>query len=164
MSIPLLKKDLETALLGKVRGALNDEAAADTPEEAEGAQKGLQQLDDKYGHLFKDIIVTKDIKTKLEVINCILTYDSKHAVAICCDERQKRGKIVQHSLKTAARMFEIDIEGEVDEKDEAYKSRWIVANEIEQKADGTVYAIPYNNNGAYRVSVLSNTEDKDILG
>jgi len=74
----------------------------------------------KYGHLFKDIIGEIKIETELNVTNCILTYDSKHVVAVCTDERQKQCDIVAHSLKTGEKIFDIDLKGE-----------WIVMNEIE---------------------------------
>ena len=37
---------------------------------------GLEQLDKQYGQLFKDLTIQNECQTELEVISCIVTYDS----------------------------------------------------------------------------------------
>jgi len=81
---------------------------------------GLPELENKFGHLFKDLCVRTDIETEFGVINCIITYDSKHTVVISIDERQKSCQIMALTLTDNKSVFLHTIKG-----------TWVVMSEIE---------------------------------
>lgn len=57
---------------------------------------------------------------ELSVINIIITYDSKHCVALTADERQEVTQIQLYSLSTFDAVFHFEFTG-----------TWVVMNEVE---------------------------------
>ena len=82
----------------------------------------------------------------MNIINCIITYDSKHVISLSVDDRTIHSKIVEHDLVTFEQKFELDIKGS-----------WVVMNEIEQNNDGAVFCVPYSDNGSLTALIFDNT-------
>ena len=108
--------------------------------------KGLPELEKDYGQLFKDLVKAQNVETDLDMINCIITYDSKHVVVIQGDERIIHAHITAYTLKTYEQVFKIELSG-----------KYIVMNEIEQNIAGEVICVPYNDNGLMRLIIMHNT-------
>lgn len=106
---------------------------------------GLPQLDNEYGDLFRDLCKATVVETQLNIINCIITYDSKHVISLSVDDRTINCKITEHDLVTFERIFELDVKGS-----------WVVMNEIEQNNEGNVFCVPYSDNGKITALVFSN--------
>jgi hypothetical protein len=85
----------------------------------------------------------------LNVIHVIITYDSKHAVCLCINERINRGQIQQYSLLDYSREHQIELQGD-----------HIVMNEIEQSDKGDVLCVPYQDNGHLMTVVFDNKGTK----
>lgn len=104
--------------------------------------------------MFRDLVDSRKIKTELECINCIITYDSKHTVVICGDAKHSKASISCYSLKAKGEdsVFTKNLEGD-----------WIVLNEIEQCNDGEILVVPYSDNGKMRVTILTNTGEEIAL-
>ena len=81
----------------------------------------------------------------LNVVHVIITYDSKHAVCLCINERINRAQIQQYSLLDYSREHQIEIEGD-----------HVVMNEIEQSDKGDVMCVPYQDNGHLKAVVFDN--------
>ena len=67
-------------------GGKRGQEPAGTVEDAE--MIGLPELDKQYGKLFRDLVIRKKVDTgSLNMINVVITYDSKHAICLCVDKR-----------------------------------------------------------------------------
>ena len=106
---------------------------------------GLPQFREA-AHLFRGLCCRKSIKTDLSVITVVITYDSKHAVCLCADERLIHGQIQLFSLETFARKFVLDIRG-----------KHVAMNEVEQNDQGDLLCVPFQDAGSLGIKVLSNT-------
>ena len=82
--------------------------------------QGIRQLDVKYRDMFQDLVDTTELMTELDVVNCVITYDSKNVVLITTNERLTECNIECYSLKDFEEVFCFPIKGE-----------YIVMNEIE---------------------------------
>ena len=88
-------------------------------------------------------------ETESQVINCIITYDSKHVVCISTNEQNLKCQIQEYSLLTNQQKFCLSVEG-----------KYIVMDQIEQNIpEGSIMCVPYNDNGALRTLVFDNTGD-----
>ena len=118
---------------------------------------GLKQLE-AHGALFKDLVKRIKVNTgklvdeastardpELNVVNIIITYDSKHCVALTADVRQELTQIQLYSLQTFQEKFHIEIKG-----------TWVVMNDIDQNYAGDTLCVPYSDNGALSVVIFTN--------
>lgn len=88
----------------------------------------------------------------MDVVQVIITYDSKKCVAIIND-KDEHFELVGYSLTQHNQLFKREYDGE-----------YIKMNQIEQSDDGTIYAIAYQDNGHFYVNVINDQdEDLDIL-
>mgnify|MGYP006952841062 CR=1 FL=1 len=83
---------------------------------------------------------------KINVITVVITYDSRHTVALCTDERQQECRIQQHEINRAGHMYTIPVKG-----------KWVVMHEVEQNVDGSIMCVPYSDDGALSAIVFNNT-------
>ena len=117
---------------------------------------GLEEFD-KYKNsqgrsLFEDLTVRSFVDTELEVINVIITYDSKHAIAIV-NHLDEHFELQGYILETQEKKFS-----------HVFKGEYIKMNMIEQDSKGEVYAIAYQDNGKFFLSFIDNTgEVRDHL-
>ena len=65
--------------------------------------QGLPQFS-QYDELFSDLTKRNFIDTDIDVVNVIITYDSKYAIAICADS-DEHFELQGYSLKTLERVF-----------------------------------------------------------
>jgi len=142
-----LEKDIKEPLLsaGDDDKATSSDCSSDDGH-PEHLHHGLPQLEKKYSQLFRDLAVSHTVETELNVITCIISYDSKHVVTLSVDERLEHGQVTCTSLQTYEEVFKIDIKGD-----------WVVMNEIEQNIPGQVFAVPYSDNGKLSLLVVKNT-------
>ena len=137
-------------------GAIRSQAGAST---AADAIVGLKQLE---GHrnLFQGLVKRVKVCTgkmdeegqpdpELSVINIIITYDSKHCVALTADERQEVTQIQLYSLSTFDAVFHFEFTG-----------TWVVMNEVEQNYAGDTLCVPYSDNGVLRLIIFNNQGEK----
>jgi hypothetical protein len=104
---------------------------------------GLKQFD-KHRDMFKDLTKRSYIDTEYDVVSMIITYDSKHALAIV-SKSDEEFMVQEYSLDTSERKFS-----------HTYKGRYLKMNLIEQTLKGDMFAICYQDNGAFFVSFLDN--------
>tara|TARA_B110000285_G_C15078108_1_gene591907 strand:+ start:162 stop:1631 length:1470 start_codon:yes stop_codon:yes gene_type:complete len=113
--------------------------------------EGLEQFN-KYGELFQDLTLRTFIDTEMDVVQVIITYDSKKCVAIIND-KDEHFEVVGYSLTKHNQIFR-----------RVYDGTYIKMNNIEQSDDGTIYAIAYQDNGQFYVNVIDDTgKEHDLL-
>jgi hypothetical protein len=91
---------------------------------------GLENFN-KYGDLFQDLTLRTAIDTIYDVINVIITYDSKSCVAIV-NRKDEHFEVLGYSLATQDLVFKKHFDGV-----------YIKMNLIEQSDDGKTVAIAY---------------------
>ena len=99
---------------------------------------------DKYGDLFKDLTSKKEVKTDKDVVQMIISYDSKYAIGILSSEPEN------FTLKS----FDILTHEEVFSQD--FKGTYIKMNCIEQTDDGAIFGVAYQDNGHFSVMFIDN--------
>jgi hypothetical protein len=92
--------------------------------------EGLKQFN-KYGDLFQDLTKRTYIDTIFDVVSMIITYDSKHAIAIVT-ESDESFQMQGYDLNTNDRVFSVPFTG-----------RYIKMNLVEQTLDGKILAVGY---------------------
>ena len=102
------------------------------------------KLFDKYGPLFADLTKRTFIDTHLDVISIVISYDSKFCVAIV-NNKDEHFELQGISLLTFEPAWKI-----------VYKGTYIKMNLVEQNDAGTIFAVAYQDNGMFRVSVVTN--------
>ena len=105
--------------------------------------EGFKEFE-KYGELFQDLTTRSYIPTGKDIINIIITYDSKHAVAIMSNKPEVFA-VKGYDLNTQDEVFCKDFEGE-----------YLKMNVIEQTDDGTIFGVAYQNNGHFSVLFIDN--------
>lgn len=109
---------------------------------------GLSQFNETGdGDMFQDLTRREYINTDgFCVVNIIIAYGSKYAIALVYDDKEDKFEIQGCSLEElGARMFTFDFQGE-----------YIKMKEIEQNDAGDTYAIAYQNNGVFFVRIINN--------
>jgi len=141
------EKLLEPAEDDESRGSQRLEAQLSSKDQV-GRQEELPGLPQfrEAAHLFRGLCCRKSIKTDLSVITVVITYDSKHAVCLCADERLIHGQIQLFSLETFTRKFVLDIRG-----------KHVAMNEVEQNDQGDLLCVPFQDAGSLGIKVLSST-------
>lgn len=115
---------------------------------------GLKQLE-AHGALFQDLAKRMKIDTgawtadgtrdpELNVVNIVITYDSKHCVALTADVRQELAQIQLYSLQTFSEVCHFEIRG-----------TWVVMNDIDQNDAGDTMCVPYSDNGALYIKIFT---------
>ena len=89
----------------------------------------------KYGDLFQDLTLRSAVDTGYDVVNVIITYDSKHCVAIV-NNKDEYFELQGYSLTTYEQVFK-----------KVYQGVYIKMNLIEQNDAGNIFAIAYQDNG-----------------
>lgn len=84
------------------------------------------------------------VDTELDVVNIIITYDSKHCIAIVND-KDEYFEVQGYDLNTFEPKFKSTFVG-----------TYIKMNQIEQNKDGTIFAIAYQDNGKFGLKILNN--------
>jgi hypothetical protein len=110
--------------------------------------QGLPQFS-QYDELFSDLTKRNFIDTDIDVVNVIITYDSKYAIAICADS-DEHFELQGYSLKTLERVFTKNYNGE-----------YVKMNVIEQNFVGDVFGVAYQDNGKFFVSFV-NAQGEEI--
>ena len=72
--------------------------------------EGLKEFN-KYGDLFQDLTKREHVDTELDVINIIITYDSKNCIAIVND-KDEHFELQGYSLKTYENVFKKEWNGD----------------------------------------------------
>ena len=126
---------------GKIEDAVNTEITELLTKEEMKIQRYNKELDkltgledfDQYGDKFRDLTTTNNIKTGygINVINCVITYDSKNCIAIL-SQNDKVFMLNGYDLTTFKKSFSVPFEG-----------KYIKMNLIEQNSDGSIFTIAY---------------------
>lgn len=103
---------------------------------------GLENFN-KYGDLFQDLTLRTAVDTFHDVINVVITYDSQNCIAIV-NKKDEHFEIQGVSLTTHQQVFKRCFNGE-----------YIKMNLVEQSDDGKTIAIAYQDNGKFKVCVLT---------
>ena len=92
------------------------------------------------------------IDTELDVVSMVVAYDSKRTLAICNDQDEEF-QLQSFSLLTNKLEFK-----------KVYKGTYIKMNLIEQTYDAKYFAVAYQDNGKFFLSVVNNEgEELDNL-
>lgn len=137
-------------------GAIRSQAGASS---AADAIVGLKQLE-AHRKLFQGLVKRVKVCTgkldeegnrepELNIINIVITYDSKHCIALTADERQEITQIQVYSLTTFDAVFHFEITG-----------TWVVMNDVEQNLAGDTLCVPYSDNGKLRLIIFNNKGKK----
>jgi hypothetical protein len=89
------------------------------------------------------------VNTKLDVVNMIIGYDSKLCLAICANSEDTHFELQAYSLQTLQLVFKKEYDGE-----------YLKMKEIDQNESGTVFVLPYSNNGKFFLSVVDSTGEE----
>ena len=128
--------------LNAINGSMKKSSLKSASEETE--IHGLKSFG-KHGHLFQDLTKRTFIDTKIDVVSIIITYDSKHTIAITND-KDEHFEVQGYSLITNEQVFAKE-----------YKGEYLKMNLVEQNSAGTIFAIAGQDNGKFFVSILDNT-------
>lgn len=113
--------------------------------------EGLKEFN-KYGDLFQDLTKREHVDTELDVINIIITYDSKYCIAIV-NNKDEHFELQGYSLKTYGNTFKKE-----------WKGDYIKMNVIEQTYAGDVFGVAMQDNGKFTVAFINNEgEELDSL-
>ena len=95
-----------------------------------------------FNDVFSGLTRSKNVQTNNPIVSCIITYDSKSAITIT-KASDFSYKVKQYSLENYISSFE-----------EVYKGSYIKMKEIEQDEAGKVFAVPYFNNGVFKIRMF----------
>jgi hypothetical protein len=84
------------------------------------------------------------VNTELPIIEAVVTQDSKHVVVLISNKDEH----------FELREYDVSDQREVFRKE--YIGTYLRMNNIEQNKDGTMFAIAYQDNGAFFVNVIDN--------
>jgi len=102
--------------------------------------------------VFSGLTRSKNVITNHPIVSCIITYDSKSAITVT-KEDDCNYMIKQYSLENYISSFE-----------EKFNGTYLKMKEIEQNGEGNVFAVPYLDDGIFKMRVFScdveQTQDK----
>lgn len=105
--------------------------------------EGFKEFE-QYGSLFQDLTSRNYIPTGKDIVNIIITYDSKHAVAIMSNKHECFA-LKGYDLNTQEEVFAREFNG-----------TYIKMNLIEQTDEGTTIGVAYQDNGIFKVLFIDN--------
>jgi hypothetical protein len=112
--------------------------------------EGLDQFQE-HADLFQDLTKRQFIDTKVDVVNGVITYDSKNCVVICSKDAENM-ELQSYSLTPPyAQQFL-----------HAFEGRWLKMNIIEQDSAGARYAVAFQDDGHFRVLVITNQGEQIV--
>ena len=102
-----------------------------------------------FNDLFSGLTKSKNVSTTFPIVNCCITYNSKSAITVTMkDDREYY--IKQHNLETYVTTFEEKIGGHPDS--------YIKCKEVEQNAEGNLFAVTYLDDGKFRLRTFGEKE------
>lgn len=104
---------------------------------------------ERYNYIFDELLTKNHVDTDLPIIEAIVTQDSKHVLVIV-SEKDEHFELREYNVSEQQLVF-----------CKEYDGTYLRMNNIEQNKEGTVFAIAYQDNGAFFVNVIDN-QGKDI--
>lgn len=107
--------------------------------------------------MFRKLCNRYNIPTnELDIVSVVLSLDSKYALAIV--QSQSEPEQDQFEL----RAYDVETMEKTPSWHVEYKGKYIMMKHIDQTNDASLYALPYQDNGTYYVSVLLGNDYEEI--